>query len=80
MPSLMSINTEEACDTLAGLVKRQRKICRKNLIMMESVKQGAILAIQECQQQFKSRRWNCSSIESLDTPGNILNKGKQLSF
>eukprot|EP00106_Octopus_bimaculoides_P010177 XP_014777619.1 PREDICTED: protein Wnt-4-like [Octopus bimaculoides] len=79
MPSLVNINTEEACDTLVGLVKRQKKICKKNLIMMESVKQGAILAIQECQEQFKSRRWNCSSIESLDTPGNILNKATRES-
>lgn len=43
--------------------------------MMNSVKQGAILAIQECQMQFKNRRWNCSSIDKLSLAGNILNRG-----
>ena len=47
---------------------------------MDSVKQGAILAIQECQMQFRNRRWNCSSIDKLSLPGNILNRGKNLFF
>lgn len=36
------------------------------------------MAIEECQHQFKYRRWNCTTINKENEPvfGNALNKGK----
>ncbi|XP_076364936.1 protein Wnt-4-like [Tachypleus tridentatus] len=50
----------EICN-IKELSKKQSKICQKNLEIMNSVRLGAELAIQECQWQFRSRRWNCST-------------------
>ena len=37
------------------LVKRQKQICRRNVELMDSVRGGAMEAIQECQAQFKAK-------------------------
>jgi Na+-transporting NADH:ubiquinone oxidoreductase subunit NqrF len=49
---------------------------------MTSVKEGAEMAIRECQHQFKYRKWNCTTINKKNEPvfGNALNKGKDSSF
>ncbi|XP_054159237.1 protein Wnt-4-like [Oppia nitens] len=52
------------CDTIFGLTRKQRHICRKNIEVMDSVKIGALRAVTECQHQFRERRWNCSSLET----------------
>lgn len=76
MSSLSTIQIPETCDSLVGLVKRQRKICRKNVEIMDSVKSGADHAIRECQHQFRNRRWNCSMVETRNIFGNVLKLGK----
>lgn len=70
-----TISSANYCDSLVGLVKRQRRICKKNLEVMESVKLGAHEAIQECQYQFKNRRWNCSMVDPKSLFGNVLKLG-----
>ena len=72
-----SLAEEDRCDTLAGLVKRQRRLCRRNVELMDSVKTGALMAIEECQAQFQNRRWNCSTTDSNRLFGRvILKQGK----
>lgn len=71
-----TISSANYCDSLVGLVKRQRRICKKNLEVMESVKLGAHEAIQECQYQFKNRRWNCSMVDPKSLFGNVLKLGQ----
>ena len=74
-----SLAEEDRCDTLAGLVKRQRRLCRRNVELMDSVKTGALMAIEECQAQFQNRRWNCSTTDSNRLFGRvILKQGKVL--
>ncbi len=51
-----------------GLNRRQIKVCRKKLEHMKSVQIGALMAIEECQNQFKFRRWNCTVM----APGDIV--------
>ncbi|CAC5418797.1 WNT4 [Mytilus coruscus] len=81
MSSLSTIQIPETCDSLVGLVKRQRKICRKNIEIMDSVKNGANNAILECQYQFRNRRWNCSMVETRNIFGNVLKLGtREASF
>lgn len=76
-----TISSANYCDSLVGLVKRQRRICKKNLEVMESVKLGAHEAIQECQYQFKNRRWNCSMVDPKSLFGNVLKLGtREASF
>ncbi|XP_054706674.1 protein Wnt-4-like [Uloborus diversus] len=62
--SLSSVDQTEQCDNLPGLTKRQVKICKKNLEVMDSVRLGAEAALKECQWQFRGRRWNCSTISN----------------
>ncbi|XP_046571495.1 protein Wnt-4-like [Haliotis rubra] len=74
MSSTTTIQNEESCDSLAGLVKRQKKLCKRNVELMESVKVGAKRAIEECQFQFENRRWNCSTTDSKRLFGNVILK------
>lgn len=80
MSSLSAIQIPETCDSLIGLVKRQKKICRKNVEIMDSVKNGANNAISECQFQFRNRRWNCSMVEARNIFGNVLKLGKFIKW
>lgn len=43
---------------------------------MESVSHGARLAIRECQEQMKDRRWNCATVEN---GANVFGKGTERS-
>nr|XP_009683397.1 PREDICTED: protein Wnt-4-like [Struthio camelus australis] len=53
------------CKGLTGLVEEQIRICQRQLEAMDAVKHGAELAVEECQHQFHSRRWNCSTLQCL---------------
>ena len=75
LASVASIQTEDSCDALLGLVKRQKRICRKNVDVMEAVKLGALTAIDECQYQFQNRRWNCSMVDADSIFGNAITQG-----
>ena len=40
----------------------QINFCKRNPMFMDSVRLGALNAIEECQHQFQFRRWNCSTL------------------
>ncbi|XP_041632440.1 protein Wnt-5 isoform X2 [Drosophila kikkawai] len=48
------------CFGINGLSYSQKKQCVKHTSVMPAISRGARAAIQECQFQFKNRRWNCS--------------------
>ncbi|XP_026841382.1 protein Wnt-5 isoform X2 [Drosophila persimilis] len=50
-----------SCYKINGLSYGQKKQCVKHTSVMPAISRGARAAIQECQFQFKSRRWNCST-------------------
>ncbi|KAK8732073.1 hypothetical protein OTU49_007173 [Cherax quadricarinatus] len=55
--------SSQLCDSFRGsLVRQQVRFCKDNPAFMDSVKRGAIWAIDECQFQFRTRRWNCSTL------------------
>ncbi|WAR15394.1 WNT4-like protein [Mya arenaria] len=81
MTSAATIEVPEMCQSLVGLVKRQEKICRRNVEVMESVRYGAHMAIDECQFQFRNRRWNCSTVDPVKLFGNFLKLGtREVAF
>jgi wingless-type MMTV integration site family protein 4 len=76
MSSIAAIEVPGMCESLIGLAKRQQKICRRNIEVMDSVRYGAHMAIEECQFQFRNRRWNCSTVDPVKLFGNFLKLGK----
>ena len=73
------VRQKEECDQLGGLVKQQRQICKRNVDMMDAVKAGAVHSIDECQYQFRYRRWNCSTVNTATVFGRIVKAGQSLS-
>lgn len=72
-----SISEEETCEKLKGLIQRQVQMCKRNLEVMDSVRRGAQLAIEECQFQFRNRRWNCSTLDALPVFGKVVTQGER---
>ncbi|KAF7259952.1 hypothetical protein EG68_02953 [Paragonimus skrjabini miyazakii] len=47
------------CDHPNGFLRRQKKLCRRYLHLMESVVRGYFMGLRECEYQFAAHRWNC---------------------
>ena len=53
-----------SCDEIGDrLNDEQLKVCKVHINAMDSVKYGAIMAVSECQHQFRHRRWNCTTVQ-----------------
>lgn len=50
------------CWTIPGLTKQQVELCHKEPDTTLAAMKGLQQAVSECQHQFKSQRWNCSSL------------------
>ncbi|KAG7493841.1 Wnt-4 [Solea senegalensis] len=75
LSSVGSIRDEETCERLRGLIQRQVQICKRSVEVMDAVRRGAQLAIEECQFQFRNRRWNCSTLETMPVFGKVVTQG-----
>lgn len=56
----------------------QVQICKRSVEVMDAVRRGAQLAIDECQFQFRNRRWNCSTLETMPVFGKVVTQGKSV--
>lgn len=77
--SVISFATKGSCDEVgAHLNTRQVQVCKRYIDVMNSVKFGASIALEECQHQFRYRRWNCTTVKFEKSPvfGNSANGGK----
>lgn len=63
MSKVFALGAKVMCNNIVGLVGTQRQMCRDNPKVMTSIGKGAKLGVDECQQQFKLDRWNCSTID-----------------
>ncbi|XP_039265163.2 protein Wnt-2b-A-like isoform X1 [Styela clava] len=64
------------CDQMS-LVPKQKEMCLDDPKVMVSVGEGAFNGIAECQYQFRTERWNCSTIEKGQTVfGKVINPGE----
>jgi hypothetical protein len=59
--------------TLLPLTKKQRRLVTKNPGTILAIAKGARMAVDECQNQFEDRRWNCS-IQENGHGGSIFGK------
>ncbi|XP_020798645.1 protein Wnt-5 [Drosophila serrata] len=64
------------CFSINGLSYSQKKLCVKHTNVMPAISRGARAAIQECQFQFKNRRWNCSITNDETVFGPMTSLGK----
>ncbi|EGI59756.1 Protein Wnt-4 [Acromyrmex echinatior] len=62
-------SAEKNCKN-AHLTAKQQAICSRSPPVLQAVRAGARLAIEECQHQFRSARWNCSV--SPENPENVF--------
>uniref|UniRef100_A0A1A7X023 Protein Wnt n=2 Tax=Iconisemion striatum TaxID=60296 RepID=A0A1A7X023_9TELE len=68
------------CSSLR-LSSQQRELCRRKPFLLPSVRDGARLAVTECQTQFRLERWNCSTSEEPRVFGHELTSGtKETAF
>ncbi|XP_038664798.1 protein Wnt-3a isoform X1 [Scyliorhinus canicula] len=68
------------CGSIPGLVPKQLRFCRNYMEIMPSVAEGVKIGIQECQHQFRGRRWNCTTVEdNLAIFGPVLDKATRES-
>ncbi len=62
------------CDIYNDLSPRQRDICRRDVLLMGSVVEGARLARKQCSKQFDNERWDCSTISEKSTVLGLMAK------
>lgn len=76
-PQYSSLGTQPIlCASIPGLVPKQLRFCRNYVEIMPSVAEGVRISIEECQHQFRGRRWNCTTVNnSLAIFGPVLDKG-----
>uniref|UniRef100_A0A452SZE2 Protein Wnt n=1 Tax=Ursus maritimus TaxID=29073 RepID=A0A452SZE2_URSMA len=80
-PQYSSLDTQPIlCASIPGLVPKQLRFCRNYVEIMPSVAEGIKISIEECQHQFRGRRWNCTTVNnSLAIFGPVLDKATRES-
>ncbi|KAK2141278.1 hypothetical protein LSH36_1129g00039, partial [Paralvinella palmiformis] len=64
--------------SLQPLTRKQRRLVTKNPGSIMAIARSAKMAVEECQLQFKNRRWNCPVFDGdhgRSVFGKILRKG-----
>lgn len=56
------------------LTRRQKRACRREPGMAETLRESVRLSLMECRYQFRNERWNCS----MDGRGSLLKRGRAL--
>ncbi|KAI4812068.1 hypothetical protein KUCAC02_014924 [Chaenocephalus aceratus] len=76
LPRSRPVSGAAPCARLRGLTPGQVGVCRARGEVMESVRKAAEMVIEECQHQFRNRRWNCSTTSrGINVFGRVMNQG-----
>ncbi|CAB1333953.1 unnamed protein product [Coregonus sp. 'balchen'] len=76
MPRSRPVSGAAPCGRLRGLSVGQVGVCRARGEVMESVRKAAEMVIEECQHQFRNRRWNCSTTpRGVNVFGRVMSQG-----
>ncbi|KAK2844751.1 hypothetical protein Q5P01_011410 [Channa striata] len=76
LPRSRPMSGSAPCARLRGLTPGQVGVCRARGEVMESVRKAAEMVIEECQHQFRNRRWNCSTApRGINVFGRVMNQG-----
>ncbi|KAK2910088.1 hypothetical protein Q8A73_007803 [Channa argus] len=76
LPRSRPVSGTAPCARLRGLTPGQVGVCRARGEVMESVRKAAEMVIEECQHQFRNRRWNCSTTpRGINVFGRVMNQG-----
>jgi hypothetical protein len=74
-------NSIEYCSSFEGLTPGQMKLCELYSDHISALAKGAKIGMLECQHQFKSNQWNCSSVSNQTVFGtSITNIGNNILF
>ena len=77
MSQVFTLGAQIMCSNIPDLVDLQRRFCRENPDVTVSIGKGAKLGEEECQQQMKDQRWNCSTVaRDISVFGRVMRKGK----
>ncbi|XP_014893931.1 wingless-type MMTV integration site family, member 4b isoform X1 [Poecilia latipinna] len=80
LPRSRAVSGAAPCARLRGLTPGQVGVCRARGEVMESVRKAAEMVIEECQHQFRNRRWNCSTTpRGINVFGRVMNQGASLA-
>ena len=60
--NLHTLGARVLCNTIPGLVGRQKRLCRMHPDLMLPLGEGARMGVEECQHHFRDQRWNCSTV------------------
>ncbi|GAB6029240.1 hypothetical protein CHUAL_005008 [Chamberlinius hualienensis] len=77
MASVGALDASVICSKIPGLAPAQRSMCQAEPDAMVAVGDGALMAIKECQNQFRNRRWNCTPIEHDSVFGHVVVVGSR---
>ena len=74
----MALSADVICGKIAGLTAKQRILCATKPDAMVAISNGAMLGLNECQEQFKYHRWNCTAVGSRNGFGHVVVYGEFL--
>lgn len=66
----------QPCGQTPGLTPGQTKLCHLYQDHMPGVGRGARVSVDECQYQFRNRRWNCSVVHDSTVFGPVVKIGE----
>jgi len=76
MSSVVSLSAHLICNRIPGLTPQQRRICQQKPEALAVISNGVRVGLNECQRQFKNKRWNYTVMSGANLFGHLVMIGK----